>query len=178
MRRGTPYQQLGRKLGDIRRRLQETLPEASGAVELESEILMSFERGEVRPSEDMLMLLISHFDITDEEADELWSLAGYDNPTQTTDMSSNLPTLVMLPMDNRVIYSDSAQVTINNYGVVMNFMQNGINNQPMAIARIGMSLEHAKSVMEVLKASITQAEAATTPKLLPTPRMKSSKKDL
>jgi transcriptional regulator with XRE-family HTH domain len=177
MRRGTPYQQLGRKLHEIRRRLQETLPEASGAVELEAEQLSRFEKGEDRPSEDVLMLLISHFDIPEAEADELWDLAGYDPISSNADAAQGTPTFVMLPMDNRIVYTDSAQVTINNYGVVMNFMQNGFNNQPMAIARIGMSLDHAKSVLEVLKATIAQAESAQTPKILPAPRLKSTKKN-
>jgi transcriptional regulator with XRE-family HTH domain len=176
MRKGTPYQQLGRKLGEIRRRLQESLPEVSGAVELESEVLNSYERGEARPSEDVLLLLISHFEIKDDEADELWELAGYNNPSLSTDESGQMPTIVMVPMDNRIIYTDSAQVTINNYGVVMNFMQNGLHNQPAAIARIGMSLEHAKSVLEVLASTIAKAESAKQPKQLPSSLYKKAPK--
>jgi transcriptional regulator with XRE-family HTH domain len=178
MRRGfTPYQQLGRKLGEIRRRLQETIPEVSGAVEVETEVLVRYEHGEARPSEDILMMLINHFDITEDEADVLWDLAGYNSPSAHSDDMPNLPTIVMVPMDSRVIYTDSANVTINNFGVVMNFMQTGLNNQPTAITRIGMSLEHAKSVMEVLKTTISQAEAVITPKSLPTPKLKSTKKN-
>lgn len=175
---GTPYQQLGMRLSAIRHNLQETIHEVSGAVELDSDILARFERGEDRPSEDVLDMLISHFNVKDDEADELWDLAGY-NSKQAYEEPPIIPNLMVVPTDNRIIYSDTANITINNFGVVMNFMQNGLQNQPVAIARVGMSLEHAKSVLEVLSATIAKAEAAKTPKQLPrttkTPTRKKSK---
>ncbi len=168
MQRGkTPYQSLGRRLTEIRKQSLETIPEVSGAVELENDVIVRFEKGEERPSEDVLMLLISHFDIKEDEADELWELAGYNNSSSNQFEHSPLPTLVVVPNDTRVIYSDTANVAINNYGVVLNFMQNGANNQPVSISRIGMSMDHAKSVLEVLARTIAQAEASKAPKQLP-----------
>lgn len=159
MQRGKfPYQKLGNRLREIRTSLKESVAEVSGAVELESDIIDSYERGATRPSEDVLGLLISHFDIQDDEADELYELAGY---MQGSDLGGDMPaspTLVMIPMDNRIIYTDSANVSVNNYGVVMSFTQNGPNNQPTGVARVGMSIEHAKSVLEVLAKTIEQAE--------------------
>ncbi len=166
MQRGNPYRRLGQRLRSIRQGLQETIPEVSGAVELDSDVLASYERGEARPSEDVLDLLISYFDIKDDEADELWELAGYHRGASPEDMP-HMPTLVMIPVDNRVVYTDIANISVNNYGVVMNFMQNGANNQPVSVARVGMSLEHAKSVLEVLQKTIKQAETPKTPKYLP-----------
>ncbi len=178
MRRGkTPYQQFGQRLQEIRSRLRETIPEVSGAVELDSEVLLRIERGEERPTEDVLQLLISHFDIREEEADELWELAGYTNGAAASgpDIQA-LPGLMVVPMDNRIVYTDTAHVIINNYGVVMNFMQNSGNAQPLAVAKVGMSLEHAKSVLEVLATTIAQAEALKAPKSLPAPKSKNTKK--
>jgi hypothetical protein len=52
---------------------------------------------------------------------------------------------------------------VNNYGVVMNFMQGGgPNMQPLAVARVGMSKEHAKSVLDVLKQTLSQSEQGPT----------------
>jgi transcriptional regulator with XRE-family HTH domain len=170
MRKGhTPYQQFGQRLQEIRKKFQETLPEVSGAVELESDVLARIERGEERPTEDVLMLLISHFNIKDDEADELWELAGYEN-TRNQSEPTQPPTVFMIPLDNRIVYTDTAHVMINNYGVVINFSQNNGNNQPLAVARVGMSLEHAKSVLEVLATTIAQAEAIKQPKALPKPK--------
>jgi transcriptional regulator with XRE-family HTH domain len=181
MHRGaTPYQQFGQLLADIRRRLKESLGEVSGAVELDESAVSSYERGESRPSEDILMLLINHFDIKDDEADTLWELAGYDkNGSQPDDIQTTAQTFMMVPFDARIVYTDTAHVMINNYGVIMNFMQSGQNNQPVAVARVGMSLEHAKSVLEVLQKTISQAdaEAAKDTKYLSSPKSGHTKKD-
>jgi transcriptional regulator with XRE-family HTH domain len=182
MQRGaTPYKQFGKLLAGIRNRLQESLAEVSGAVELEVDTISRYERGEERPSEDILSLLITHFDIKDDEADTLWELAGYDkNGDPLNDAQPAVQTIMMLPFDARIVYTDTAHVMINNYGVVMNFMQGGgANNQPVAVARVGMSLEHAKSVLDVLQKTITQAEAenAKQAKTLPAPKTDRRKKD-
>lgn len=157
-----PYQQLGHRLREIRKSVHETVTEVSGAVELEADIIDSYERGDTRPSEDVLNLLINHFDIKDDDAEELYELAGYISTdgdlTLPTDMPQP-PSLVMIPMDSRIIYTDSANVSVNNYGVVISFTQNGPNSQSMGIARVGMSIEHAKSVLDVLSKTINQAES-------------------
>ncbi len=177
MQRGkTPFQSLGRRLTEIRKQSLETVPEVSGAVELENDAIIRFESGEERPSEDVLMLLISHFDIKDDEADELFELAGYSASGSAQYENNPIPTLVVVPNDNRIIYTDTANVSVNNYGVVLNFMQTGINNQQLSISRIGMSLDHAKSVLEVLTRTIAQAEASKVPKQLPSNSPNSKKR--
>jgi transcriptional regulator with XRE-family HTH domain len=179
MQRGrNPFSQFGNRLQEIRRKNQESIIEVSGAVELDTDTLMRIEQGIDRPSEDILLLLINHFNIQDEEADELWELAGYNQaslPNSPLDITS-APTMVVVPFDNRIIFTDTANVTINNFGVVMNFMQNGLHNQQVSIARVGMSLEHAKSVLEVLAKTIAQAEQAKLPKQLSAPIKVSEKK--
>lgn len=167
MQRGeTPYRELGARLRRLRQSLQETLPEVSGAIELETDTVASYERGELRPSADVLSLLITHFDINDDEADELWDLAGYANGGHPHDMPP-IPNLVVVPMDTRVIYTDSAQVSANKLGVVMGFMQSNPQGQQVPVARVGMSLEHAKTLLDVLQQTINQAEKPALPKQLP-----------
>lgn len=182
MQRGDkPYRLLGEELARIRRRGHETASEVSGAVEIDDERLNQFELGEMRPSEDILLLLISHFDIKDDEAARLWELAGYDGNKQSQnpsreDLSNPPQTLMVMPFDARVVYTDRVHVMINNYGVVMNFMQNSGNTQPLPVARVGMSLEHAKSVLEVLEKTIAQASQTTPKKFLPLPKSSKSNK--
>ena len=80
MQRGDfPYKSFGRELKKIRIGMQESTAEVSGAVEIDVERLDSYEEGLVRPSEDILMLLINHFGVKDEVADRLWDLAGYNS---------------------------------------------------------------------------------------------------
>lgn len=178
MQRGKkPFEELGARLKSLRRSVQESLPEVSGAIELESDIVASYESGETRPSEDVLSLLLTHFAVNDEEADEIWEIAGYTKSEPAgDDMHTHVQNLVVIPMDTRIVYTDTAHVSANNYGVVMNFMQSGPANQQVPVARVGMSLDHAKSVLEVLGRTIQQAEASARPKQLPAPKQTKNQK--
>lgn len=165
-----PYKSLGTRLKRMREKLQESLAEVSGAVEIDIEMLTAIEVGSDRPSEDILLLLISHFGLKEDEATKLWELAGYDqqqvpfvNMINEEDGSTK-PSVLVMPNDARINYTDMVHVMVNNYGVVMNFMQGaGPNNQPMIVARLGMSKEHAKSVLEVLQKTLDQATQRSLP---------------
>jgi hypothetical protein len=135
---------------------RESLAEVSGAVEIDVDTLSVIERGTERPNEEILLLLISHFSIKDEEADVLWKLAGYDVEPETK------PVAVIAAEDLRIVYTDLLHVTVNDFGVVMNFMQNG-GGQPQAIARVGMSREHALSVLEVLQKTLSSQQSRQLP---------------
>ncbi|HET7827578.1 MAG TPA: hypothetical protein VFK97_01815, partial [Candidatus Saccharimonadales bacterium] len=49
-------------------------------------------------------------------------------------------------------------IVVNNYGVVMNFMQTGSANSAQTVARVGMSREHAKSILKILQATLSRTE--------------------
>ncbi len=164
-----PYKLLGRQLKLIREKMQESLAEVSGAVEIDVIQLTEIEQGIKRPSEDILLLLISHFAIKDEEATKLWDLAKYDQqsivqPGFVTDDTIAKQSHMMAPSEPRIIYTDMVHVMVNGYGVVMNFMQGGgSNNPPVAVARIGMSKEHAQSVLELMQRTLIQTQPKTLP---------------
>lgn len=165
-----PYQPLGNQLKKMRIRRRESLAEVSGAVEIDVELLTGIEQGKKRPTEDILLLLISYFSVKEDEATKLWEMAGYDQVagpsiSMVNDVDSSAKNAVMvMPMDARIVYTDMMHVMINNFGVVLNFMQTaGPNNQPLAVARIGMSKEHAKSVLEVLQSTLQNSEAKALP---------------
>lgn len=152
--KSTPSQvKLGKELKNIRVKKQESVAEVSGAVEIETESLLSIEQGSYLPSEDILLLLISHFNLKKEEAMKLWHLAGYDQPHDEMHEENIAPSLIMLPIDNRVVYTDLVNVTLNNYGVIINFQQAASRkgSSSISVSRVGMSKEHARSLFEVLK---------------------------
>jgi transcriptional regulator with XRE-family HTH domain len=167
-----PFKTLGVRLKSMRVKLQQSIEEVSGAVEIDDTLLAAYEQGSKRPSEDILMLLISYFSVKEEDAVKLWELAGYTKhephdkrlkPDETVQ-----PVLVM-PMDVRVVYTDMANITTNKYGVTMNFMQSeGPGNQPLAVSRVGMSREHALKLLTTLQKALTPAK----PKMLPAPESK------
>lgn len=160
-----PYIELGKRLSEIRKSLKETLPEVSGAVELDADIIQSYEKGETRPSEEVLGMLISHFEVKGEEADELWELAGYVDTVDSTtdapnmvDMPPVMPTVVVVPMDGKIVYTDKVNISVNNNGMVMNFMQESVSGQAVAVSRVGMSVSHAKKMLEVMQKTIDKFE--------------------
>ena len=158
-----PYETLGSQLRRLRERNRESVAEVSGAVEIDELELSKIEAGAERPSEDILLLLISHFAVEDDKAAELWQLAGYDREDEPErESASNArqqAQTLMVMIDPRVMYSDSVEVVTNSKGVVLNFSQNaGQNGQPLTISRIGMSHEQAKMVMGVLHQALYDFE--------------------
>lgn len=166
---------LGKHLKSLRVRLQETVADVSGAVEIDSELLLSIEDGSTKPSEDILLLLLSHLSVKEEEASKIWQLAGYEkNDFMPSDgfLDANAgaqPVVMVVPQDTRIQYTDQLNVTVNNYGVVLNFLQKndgqGQNTQPQLISRLGMSREHARSIIAVLQKTLDHSEQP--PKSLP-----------
>ncbi len=157
----SPYQPLGRRLKDLRNKANENLAETSGAVEIDARELANFELGKSRPSEDVLLLLISHFGAKDDEAVGLWEMAGYGTETSEQHRgNTGLRSDKLGSLENRILFTDIVDITVNHYGVVMNFMQ-GEGNMGQSVARVGMSREHAKSVLKILNVTLSQTENKT-----------------
>jgi len=159
-----PYETLGSQLRHLRERSRESMAEVSGAVEIDEKELSRIESGTDRPSEDILLLLISHFAVEDDKAAELWQLAGYDKGSADEERDSNQGTrqqqqTLMVMIDPRVMYSDAVEVVGSPEGVVVNFSQNaGQHGQPLTVSRIGMSREQAKMLMGVLHQALYDIE--------------------
>jgi hypothetical protein len=157
----SPYRPLGRRLKALREKAKESLAEVSGAVEIDVRELASFELGQARPNEEVLLMLISHFSTQDEEAVQLWELAGYGVTKVTSAQMISDISITNQPSanSNPIVFTDVVDIMVNNYGVVMNFMQSsGPNVKPNTVARIGMSREHAKSVLQILQVTLNQTE--------------------
>lgn len=157
----SPYRPLGRELKELRTRANESLAEASGAVEIDVRELANYELGKSRPNEDVLLLLISHFGAGDDEAVRLWEMAGYGRdrpPASQQNMNSDLMTNRPAATDSRIVFTDIVDIAVNNYGVVMNFMQSGPANTSQPVAKVGMSREHAKSILRILQATLARTE--------------------
>ncbi len=155
----TPYRPLGKQLKNLRTRAQESLAETSGAVEIDVRELASYELGKARPNEDVLLLLISHFGAKDDEAVHLWEMAGYGTDKSSVSRMATTETLAATDHGQKIIYSDIVDIMVNNHGVVMNFMQSGPSNSTQVVSRVGMSREHAKSVLKILQITLSQTDS-------------------
>lgn len=176
---GKPFKALGDKLKAERQKKKRSIVEVSGAIEISEDKFRKIELGELRPAEDTLATLLSYLEIKDSDAGTFWDLAGYSdknnnaNPANIFELGQ--PITMMMPLDLRVVYTDMVHVMVNDFGVVMNFMQSAGNGvQPLAVSRIGMSKEHARSVLEILQKTLDQS--AKAPKLLPESKENKSNK--
>lgn len=176
----TPFAKLGSHLRTVREQLKRSLAEVSGAVEIDQKQLELIEAGRMRPDEEVMLLLISYFDVQDQEALHLWELARYDSDLsehmqldspaameQPTQINSK-QMVMLLAMDVRTMYSDGLDVTITPSGVTMQFTQTVPNQpQPTAVARVGMSQQQAELVLKTLQTALLQARYNAGPRKLP-----------
>ncbi len=178
------FEQFATKLKALRSQASRTPAEVCSAVEIDESRLRAYENGESIPTEDILMLLINHFDLDEKRAHELWKLAGYrgkpseeayfgdfgmgDGPDNGSDMPRVEHAVIGLSIqDPRVIYTDMVQIMANDHGVIMNFMQGaGSGKQPLAASRVGMSKEHARSVLKMLEKTLDEADRAQSSRRL------------
>jgi len=178
------FEQFGAELRALRAGTSRSTAEVCSAVEIDEARLVSFEKGETLPTEDILMLLINHFDLDEKRAGKLWKLAGYKGkPSEEAyfgdfgmdDASGAVhdgprmehAVIGLSIQDPRIIYTDMVQIMANDHGVIMNFMQGaGQGKQPLAASRVGMSKEHARSVLKMLQKTLDEADAAQQPKQL------------
>src|ERR1700690_2102378 len=101
-----PFRPLGKRLKALRDQANETLAEASGAVEIDVKQLASFELGQARPTEDVLLLLISHFGAKDDEAVRMWEMAGYGLAQIPVAHLASDETLSQPATDQSVLFTD------------------------------------------------------------------------
>ena len=166
-----PFKNLGAHLKYVREQKSETLAEAAGAVEIDMETLERIESGHERPTEDILMLLMDHFDLQDQEAVQLWESAGYNRHEQARGRNpleeiSRNAAVVVLAMDMRTQYSDGVEVTANQSGLTMQFTQSGAGNTTQPVARVGMSYEQAEAVLATLQQALLYGRSGYTQRRL------------
>lgn len=163
-----PFKSLGSHLKYVREQKRETLAETAGAVEIDIETLERYESGLECPAEDVLMLIIDHFDVKDQEAVQLWESAGYarSNDNRTRSPLENLEknaAVVILALDMRTQYTDGIEVTAGQNGIIMQFTQ-GAEAQP--IAKLGMSYDQAEEVLRTLQLAVLHGRAGYTQRRL------------
>jgi transcriptional regulator with XRE-family HTH domain len=177
-----PYTTLGKHLKTVREQSKRSLEEVSGAVELDEAQLRLIEDGLKRPDEEMLLLLISYYNMADQEALHLWELAQYDSDlndhlelTQAQGdeqviqnfMSSKPMIMLLSSVDVRTMYSDGVEVSWNQSGITLNFTQTVKDHQPITISKVGMSHKQAEVVIECLQKALMHVKYVGNTKLLP-----------
>lgn len=169
-----PFKRFGEKLRVLRVQAKESLLEVSGAVEIDESTLKEIELGKKLPDEDILILLMNHFGLKDQEAVDMWELAGYSNDDVKTMNDEQLLKQIMMviPVDNRVAYSDSAHISANKNGLVVDFTLAAGHKQAQTVSRVGMGLEQAEALVKDLLRIIAQAREPKVVRSLPAPKQR------
>lgn len=155
------YVVLGARLKFLREQWQQSVHDVCSTLEIDEKMLRAFEAGKIAPPAEVLDMLISHFLLTEDQAQDLRELAEDaqeaapdGNFTGSVEDMLTKQLVMFMPVDTRVVYTDSMQATITDSGVVLQFMQQTGNGQSIPISRVGMSRQHAERVIEVLQNSL------------------------
>lgn len=156
------YGALGARLKFLREQWQQSVSDVCNTLEIDEKMLRAFESGKIAPPNEVLDMLISHFLLTEEQAQDLRDLAGDSRDDADAGLAGamedmiNKQLVMFMPVDTRVVYTDSMQATVSEGGVIMQFMQQSGNGQSIPISRVGMSRQHAERVIAVLQDTLKQ----------------------
>ena len=153
------FKELGVALKAYRVAADETIEDVSNALELDKETILLIESGELQPMPEMIELIARHFALREQEAERLLELAGYGKDEFALDLESDVSFEELTRMTDVIVgpilYTDTVKVVSNKFGVIINFVQsNGGDGKSIVVSRVGMSHQHAKSVIEVLQRSL------------------------
>ncbi len=169
-----PYKNFGDRIKFLREQWQQSIEEMSYALEISESSLIAIEDGLELPEPETFEMMVNHFLLTDDQAEDLRSLAYFDQPKNSSklppllDESVIKQLLVMTTTENRIAYTDGMHANVNDHGVILHFTQNnpGVKNL-VTVSKIGMSHQHAKKIIEVLEKTIAEYEKNKSPKQLP-----------
>ncbi len=167
---------LGAELRKIRQESGETLVNVASSVGIDRSHLTKVELGQDKPSETLLNSLIAHFSLERVKASRLWGLAGFSSRLIIIEkkgrkelsmnekiVSKKQPVanvnVSIDPSARPVLYSESVFIQSSDFGLTMDFAQQiGSSDQQFVVARIGMSFDHAKKMLEVLSDHLQKNE--------------------
>jgi len=167
--------EFGEKMRIYRQRKGESISQVGIAINIDRTHISKLENGHERPSRQILLRLIRHYSLSNMEASELWNLAGFPtglvalenqkevninmDESQKVNVSTTNQVEVKVPDNSVVLYTDTVFVTRSAFGLVLDFAQGvGPTNERRVVSRIGMSIEHAKSLVELIQANINQTQ--------------------
>lgn len=171
-----PYRTFGAKIKHFRQQWKQSVRDVSGTLEIDEVSLKEIESGKILPSENQLDMIINHFLLTKEQADELRGLTQMQGEQADEQLIGGVEDMLMkqlvmyMPVEQKVVYTDGMNITVNRHGVVLQFTQNsgtGPKIKSNVVCQVGMSREHAEKVVEVLKKTLSEHDKSQKSKYLP-----------
>lgn len=148
----------------------ENITQAAKGLELDRTYLSRLENGHLQPTRKLLEKICEYYLIPEDEASEIYTLAGYAGKdivmqnkkgegverrmegNQISESRGAKGIELNVPSNAVVLYTDSAFVTTNEFGICIDFAQRlGSTNKHNVVTRVGMSKEHARALIKVLQ---------------------------
>jgi transcriptional regulator with XRE-family HTH domain len=166
---------LGQELRSMRNSASESLLDTAKALGVDRTHLNKIELGSYKPSKKLLDEILAHFSVEGVKASQLRDLLkhgkvehvviggfkegdkGMNNELQTVQQPNQV---TVDPSKVQVVYTDSTIVSSSDYGLVLDVAQTVTGNpqQQFVVARIGMSFDHAKRLLEVINDHLQKHE--------------------
>lgn len=168
---------------DIKKYLHErgeTITSLAHGISTERSYLSKVINGKDKPSNQLLKQIALYLKLTPQQTEEIIAFASSqtakrgekDSTSQGMGVNEDMengqtPTVpnnsqanqleVNIPNNIPILYSDSAFITANPYGIVLDFAQSlASTNKFNVIGRIGLSLEHARAIRDLLNQKINE----------------------
>jgi transcriptional regulator with XRE-family HTH domain len=166
---------LGKEIRKLRKETGQSLIKVSGSLNIERSHLNKIELGAYKPSLELLNRILDHFSVEGIKANQLRDLLQHgqvermvvegierkDNKhmNQAVKKPEQVAQISIDPAANPVLFSDSILVSSSDYGLVLDVAQKvGNGPQHHIVARIGISFDHAKKLLEVISDHIQKYE--------------------
>lgn len=167
---------LGQEIRNYRKAAKQSLETTAGVLGIDRSHLNKIELGIYKPSEKLLNQIIAHFSVEGIKANRLRDLLthgpvehvvveGIQRKEEMKETKSEITVeqpsvqVTIDPAKVQVLYTDSTFVNSSDYGLVLDVAQTAPgNSQQFIVARIGMSFEHAKKLVEVMNDHLLKNE--------------------
>lgn len=164
---------IGMSLRKLRKQRKESLEQTAKAVGVERSYLNKVELDKIHPSVKLLDKLIGHFSVEGNNATDLRQRAGHipfpiisgqsgKEGNYMADQSIVAPSasaqVNVNPLATPVLFTDSTFVSSSNYGLVLDIAQTVGGQQHNVVARVGMSFDHAKKLIEIIQDHLEKNE--------------------
>lgn len=162
----------GKTLKNFRLGSEFTLKDLSKKIGKHWTYLSKIENDKKKPTLQLLKIIANSLNLADQQYQGLCSLlftrtqmregVNYEMQNQAPSENQNKQVLnINIPQNLAVLYSDMIAVTSSAYGITLDVGQKlGATNNHNIVARIGISLSHAKDFLKVLSKEISNAEKA------------------
>lgn len=138
--------------------------EAADKLSISAQYLSRLENGRQKPSEALLLKMKDVYQLAPEDATLLLSAAGLETANVglgqvVGGQQMVMPSMVKLdPLKTPIYYTNALFVSSDEFGINVDAGQKAPNNEIQIVTRIGLSLEHAVRLHQILGEHISRSK--------------------